>query len=254
MAEALALILLIGISYLRDPYYLHDLHKRASGYAQALRDQHETSGGFTWAALVLSPFLLLLAVQAAIAGVWLAEFLLAAAVLSFTLKFRHYNYFLERLMRALYGNDRPQTEYLSRKWGGLSAASITDVLKLCAERLHADLFIPMFWFGVFGPAGAYLGLAHLLVGRIAPVPSFLDNLVRMPVQTCSVILTGLAGNFGPAISKIYTADAVGESLVASSGLDPENLDIERVPSYQRLVERVFWAQCAVVALLSLALR
>jgi len=254
MTDIAALAVALLLSRLRDPYYLNGLHVRAAAKARDMLAQRPVSGGFAWALLVLAPFLGLLAVDAALSPSAALSFALSCAVALAAWKIQHHSYFLERIMRALYSNDVPQAEYLSRKWGGDPVSSTEDVLRLCANRLHNDIFLSMFWFGVFGPAGAYLGLAHRLLGGMAAIPPQVDRAVRLPAEAVSVLLTALAGNFGPAFGKIFSADAVGESMVQSSGLDPEDVDIERIPGYRRLVERVFWAQCAFTALLLLLLR
>ncbi len=255
MVDVLALLLALCLSRVRNPYYLDSLHRKCAVQIRLMLAKQEWSGGFVWGVGVFAPFLLLWIVDGFLARSILLDFAYSAAAVTVLWKITHFNYFLERTMSALYGNDWDQVRYLIRKWKGESPdgspASTEDVLEMCANRLCHDLFLSMFWFGVFGPAGAYLGVAHHLIGRFTEFPKPVDRIVRLPAEALMVVLIALTGNFGPAISKIHAPGAVGSAMIAASRIDPINIDIEQVPGYRALVGRMFWACCIATAVLAI---
>lgn len=257
MVEVIAVATCLFLARVRDPRLLEKLHGQGAARMGSFLSHHQLGPGLVWALFVLLPAVVAGIIDALIFRSGILRLILSLAVVLLAWDIARFRYFNSRVIQALYGNDNTQVEYLVGRWlgrGGERTLSTEEVLGMCGKRLCEDLFLSMFWFGVLGPAGAVLGFAHGLAGRVVQIPEGVDRVVRFPVEMLTVLIIAIGGNFGPAMARIHTSDPVGSAIIAAAGIDPEHVHIEQVPDFRRLVDRVFWLGFLLTVILALVFR
>lgn len=101
-----------------------------------------------------------------VAHAWLGDFspalafLLALGALYLTMGFRQFSHYFTEIQAALRADDLDGARRVLSEWQGRSAerATRSDIARLSIEEAllasHRHVFAPLFWFAVFGPAGA----------------------------------------------------------------------------------------------------
>ena len=117
-----------------------------------------------WLSGVAAPVLVVLVVQSvlAYAGYGLLYLALSVAVLYLTTGFRQFSHYFTDIHLALRMGELERARQLLADWRGRSAEPLGsgEVARLAIEQAlvssHRHVFAPLFWFVLFGPAGALL--------------------------------------------------------------------------------------------------
>jgi adenosylcobinamide-phosphate synthase len=120
-------------------------------------------GTTAWSVGVALPALLILALQFALDFVHpLLGFVLDVAVLYLVVGFRQFSHFFTDIQMALRMGEVERARQLLIDWRGAGAERLgaAEIARLTIEQgivsSHRHVFAPLFWFMVFGPAGAVL--------------------------------------------------------------------------------------------------
>lgn len=120
-------------------------------------------GMAAWGVGVLLPVLLTLVLQyLAVAAHPLLGFLFSVAVLYFAMGLRQFSHFFTDIQLALRLGEVDRARRLLAEWRGTSAERLDSagIVRLTIEQgivsSYRHVFAPLFWFMVFGPAGALL--------------------------------------------------------------------------------------------------
>lgn len=126
-------------------------------------DGRHLHGVVAWGLGVALPAFVLL-----LAHAWLDEvspalaFLLALGVLYLTMGFRQFSHYFGEIQAALRADDLEAARHGLAQWrgGNTERATRSDIARLAIEEAllasHRHVFAPLFWFAVFGPAGAVI--------------------------------------------------------------------------------------------------
>ncbi|HTH94886.1 MAG TPA: CobD/CbiB family protein [Rhodocyclaceae bacterium] len=227
-------------------YVLSPLARYGQVFEHQFNDGQQRHGMIAWLIAVLLPVVLLLILQGLL---WYFQPLLALVcsigVLYLTLGFRHSSHFFTDIHKALRDSDIALARQLLAEWRHRSGDRLTsnEVARLAIEEAliasHRHVFAPIFWFAIFGPAGAVLYRLALffnlqwggrgLVEHDAEFGEF-GRFARKayavidwaPVR-CSAAAFAIVGDFEDAIycwrsqAQTWVADAYGILLASGAG-------------------------------------
>ncbi len=206
-----------------------------------------------WVVAVLVPALALGLLEWAIYHP-LAQLVLTFAVLFCLLPLREFGDRSDELAKAIYANDRTRALQAAAAWMPETAAvedgesrMLRRLLGLCAVRLHRDLLAVLFWHALFGAGGAVMYFASRSFTADGRQLGMLKSVIEFPPAFASIMLFGLVGNFVPAAREVFGGD-VERAALAAGDLDGDAIELERVPPFRRLLQRVLWLGfgCAAV--------
>ena len=185
---------------LRHDNPVHGAYRRFAGYVRHALDAGQIRQGVWGWLIAVLPWVMLVAVLQG----WFAHmngalaFLFAVGVLYACTGFREFSNYLNEINKLLKVSDLPAAREPLRQWrnadcGALDANAVARVaIELGLMASHRQVFGPVAWFLVFGPAGALLyGMAALLRDtwgqRAAPDTGLSDEFGRFASRAFDVI-------------------------------------------------------------------
>lgn len=169
-----SLLAALALGYYRPLAQFDWLHNLLSPYANLLErnfnDGRKRHGVIAWVLAVLLP---VVAIAIAYVVLYRIHVLLGAAfaigILYLVLRIGHFSHMPEKIADRLRGHHLEEARATLQEWQGCeartyNAAQVARVgIEATLRHSHHDLFAPIFWFVVLGPAGALLyRLAYLL--------------------------------------------------------------------------------------------
>lgn len=184
------------------------------------------------------------------------HFFLAGLFLLLGMKVTSYMRYQAAIIKAVYANDAALAMRLANQWedrdDGLEDSRdrfVPRMLELCAVRMSEDILASLVWFVLLGPAGVVLFTAsHVLFGMPWAKPVKFNPL-EWVAQVCSNSLFAVSGNMVRAVQALSARSA--KAALEAGNINPEQIDLELVPGYGKMLIRSMFIGIGLAALVLL---